>query len=65
LSQTTADPVALLRALDPEVLVLRLEELRQEEKWLRGLLRAFRARQRAQERAQAAGDTCKGVAHAS
>jgi len=45
-AKTDCDPGALLAALDPEVIVARLQELDREARALRVLLRAVRARQR-------------------
>jgi hypothetical protein len=51
-----AEPVALLRSLDPERIQARLDDLDRETRALRVLLRSARARQRRNDTAPQAGE---------
>jgi hypothetical protein len=59
-----ADPVALIDGLDADAIAARLDQLGRQTKALRLLLRAARARQQAQKRAQPTPNTATEVAHA-
>jgi hypothetical protein len=62
---TPYDLVELLRTIDPDVMVLRLEQLEADARSLRGLLRLTRAGQRAQARARHANaEGRREVSHA-